>query len=135
MTLTRHALVLTAAATLLTLTGCTAEGELSPTSNSMDLRVDDPIGFTACRDVGLAQQKADEAERTRLLDRAAAQAAASTTPALRETVSPPVVVDRREYIDPNPNLGIYSVDEAALRAACEEVGFDFILVANDQPDD
>jgi hypothetical protein len=114
------------AALALMLSACTSHSPLNQVSKPFDLRLDDPMAYTACRDVTRAGATDDEERRTYLLEKAAAQAAAARSAALRHTVVPPVEEQDRERIMVEP--GRYTVDEADLLAACEEVGFDPAVV-------
>ncbi|MCL3862791.1 hypothetical protein [Actinotalea sp. K2] len=127
---TRRLATLTVAAALgLTLAACGSDSDLESTSSSFDLTRDDPLGFTACRDLELAQQSEDPDDRADLLDSAARAAAGSQTGAFRESVSPQPDPERLETAGASDID--YTVDEDALRTACEEVGFDFDLVDAD----
>ena len=89
---------------------------------SFSFNRDDAIGYIACRDAVASQAVDDEAEREELLEAAAASAAASQTPDIRDTVDPPVDEDQLERIGPE-NRGLYTVDVEALLAACQDAGF------------
>ena len=112
---------------LAALVGCSSDTARNSTTDSFDLRHDDPAGFVACRDVGLAEMTDDEAERSSLLDAAATLAAAAESGPIRDTVSQSDETEAPRETSA-PESGEYTVEPADLRAACEEVGFDFALL-------
>ena len=120
--------LLCATALLAGLTACSSDSRLNSTSVAGDFRHDDPPGFIACRDLGLAEAAGGEEDRERLLESAAAAAAAAQSVEIRRTVTPPVDGEDGERVGTG-GLGQYTVEEADLHAACEEVGFDFALTS------
>ena len=122
--------LLCATALLAGLAGCSSDSRLNSTSIAGDFRHDDPPGFIACRDLGLAEAAEEDDDRERLLESAAASAAAAQSVEIRRTVTPPVEGDDGERVGTG-GLGSYTADEADLHAACEEVGFDFALTSAD----
>ena len=96
------------------LTGCIG--------GTFDFRTDDPSGYHACRDVTASRLTEDEEQRERLLDRAAPEAASAQTAAIRDSVDPPVDPDRQENVG-HEDVDVYTVDEDALVAACDDAGF------------
>ena len=121
MTRAPRLLCVATAVLALTLSGCSSDSRLSSLSSSFDLRLDDPIGFVACRDLVNASEGASD-ERDALLEAVAAAAAQAESAPIRRTVSPSVEDAERERI--SAERGLYTVDTEALLAACRELGFD-----------
>ena len=104
--------------------GALAAGLLAGCSGpSFSFNRDDPSGYSACRDATASEQTDDDAQRERLLDSAAAQAAAAQTGDIRATVDPPVDEDALETVGAD-DAGTYTVDVEALLEACVAAGFE-----------
>ena len=127
MTTLRRLPLLGVTALALVLSACSSDSALNSTSRSMDFRHDDPPGFLACRDLGLALGTDDEDERAELIGRVAAEAASAQSPGIRGSVTQPPEGEDGENVSPG-DIGEYTVVEADLQTACEEVGFDFAMV-------
>ncbi|MBX9244259.1 hypothetical protein ICW40_05490 [Actinotalea ferrariae] len=108
---------------LLTLGACSSDNDVNSFSSGFDLAHDDPMGFVACRDL-VAAERADGDERDDLMDAVAASAASSESEPIRSTVDPPVSNADSERIGPDMR-GRFTVDADALREGCEQSGFDF----------
>ena len=108
------------------LSGCAQQSWAPP----LTFKVEDNVGYTACRDLFASRLVDDSEDRERLLVNAAASAAAADSPQIRETVDPPVDEDNLERVG-SEDRGTYTVDEDALAEACEQSGFDAKRVATD----
>lgn len=118
--------LLGAAAFLAVASGCSSDSILNSTSVEFDLRHDDPAGFVACRDIGLALAREDQDDARTFQESAAAAAAGALSAPIRLTVDPPVDPRYLERVGTGSS-GVFSVEPAELVAACEQVGFDFTL--------
>ena len=108
------------------LSGCAQQSWAPP----LTFKVEDNVGYTACRDLFASRLVEDSDRQERLLVNAAADAAAAESPQIRATVDPPVDEDNLERTG-SEDRGTYTVDEDALAEACEELGFDPERVATD----
>jgi hypothetical protein len=108
------------------LTGCAQQSWAPPLS----FKVEDNLGYTACRDLFASRLVEDSERRELLLVNAAASAAAADSPQIRATVDPPVDEDDLERTG-SEDRGTYTVDEDALAEACEQSGFDPERVATE----
>lgn len=114
-------------ALLLGLAGCSSDSELNSASNAFNFRMEDAAGYAACRNLGLAEVVDDQERREQLMLSAAASAAAAVYASIRQAVEPPVQERRRERIG-STSIGEYTADPEQLRAGCEEAGFRFDII-------